>query len=397
MPKAARGLEWRGRVIEAYWLGLAMGWTRKFSGIVLLAAICVAGYLLRSLVPNVLTEYEQAARFGPFWGYFYLAVVGVSGAAFVFLAGWAVWSLVSNSRWKARNRSETARNPSQMSAGEQQTEIEAHLSEGRTLADDVTLSAEAREPIRRSLEALQTKFEKQHLEIVAFGTVSSGKSSVLNALAGRDVFRSDPRGGTTVTRNEIPWPGADEVVLVDTPGLAEINGPQREELAKRAARDADLVLFVVDGALKDFEFSFLETLAAMEKRIILCLNKADWYKPADRDLLLGQIADQVGRFVPRENVVALRAQPASRVRTRVLSDGSESEEAIAVDSDIRALAERMRAIVSRDGRDLLLANLLLQSRGLLADAKAAGANRARRARQPDRGSLDVAGRRRRGA
>lgn len=350
--------------------GLTMGWSRKFSGTMLLVAICVAGYLLRSLVPNVLAEYEQASRVAPVWGYLYLAIVGISGGAFVLLAGWAVWTLLSNSRAKAERRTAGARNPSQMSERERQSEIESHFTEGRTLADDATLSPEAREPIRRSLEALEAKFEKQRLEIVAFGTVSSGKSSVLNALAGREVFRADARGGTTVNRNEIPWPGADEVVLVDTPGLAEINGPEREELAKRSARDADLVLFVVDGALKDFEFSFLETLAAMEKRIVLCLNKEDWFKPADRDLLLGQIADQVRRFVPRENVVALRARPASRVRTRVLSDGSESEEAVEVDSDIRALADRMRAIVSRDGRDLLLANLLLQSRGLVAEAKA---------------------------
>jgi hypothetical protein len=38
--------------------------------------------------------------------------------------------------------------------------------------------------------------------------------------------------------------------------------------------------------------------------------------------------------------------------------------------ELAALAERMRAIVTRDGRDLLLANLLLQSRGLVAEAKA---------------------------
>ncbi len=39
--------------------------------------------------------------------------------------------------------------------------------------------------------------------------VSSGKSSLLNALAGREMFRTDVRAGTTLARNEVPWPGVE--------------------------------------------------------------------------------------------------------------------------------------------------------------------------------------------
>jgi GTP-binding protein EngB required for normal cell division/uncharacterized protein (DUF697 family) len=347
-----------------------MVWNRRISAVLLLVAVGVAGYYLRSFVPSVLSEYEQAARFHPAWGYVYLAVVGVSAAAFLVLLVWTVWALVANTRAKERRRAAASQRPSQMSRGQQQAEIESRMAEGRTLADDATLSPEVREPIRRCLATLEQKAEKRRLEIVAFGTISGGKSSVLNALAGREVFRTEVRGGTTVARNEIPWPGHDEVVLVDTPGLAEIDGASREELAKRAARDADLVLFVTDGPIKDFEYRFLEHLAAMEKRVVVCLNKEDWFQPEDRDRLVEQIAEQLAAIVPRENVVALRAQPAARVRTRVLADGTQCEESVEVEPDIRALADRMRAIVSRDGRDLLLANLLLQSRGLVAEAKA---------------------------
>lgn len=347
-----------------------MGWNRKLSLVLFLVAVAAAGYMLSSFVPTVIDEYQKAAEFSPIWGYVYLGVVGFSSAAFVMLAAWVAWTLAANTRSKAHRRESRSRTPSQMSHREQQAEIEAHLAESRKLADDGTLGPETRENIRRSVETVEDKLENQTLEIVAFGTISGGKSSVLNALAGRDVFRTEVRGGTTVARNEIPWPGNDRVTLVDTPGLAEIKGQDREELAKRAARDADLVLFVTDGPLKDFEVRFLEILAAMEKPIVVCLNKEDWYLPDDRDLLLGQIAGQVGRLVPRENVVALRARPTSRVRTRVLPDGTQCDETVAVESDIRPLAERMRAIVEHDGRDLLLANLLLQSRGLAAEAKA---------------------------
>jgi hypothetical protein len=209
----------------------------------------------------------------------------------------------------------------------------------------------------------------QTLEIVAFCTVSSGKSSLLNALAGRDVFRTDPKGGTTVARNEVPWTGQDKVVLVDAPGLAEVHGEEREALARQIARDADLVLFVVDGPLKDFEFKLLSQLHEMEKRVLVCLNKSDWFRETDRQILAGQIIEQTRRMIAPEDVLTLRAQPGRRVRVRVLADGSEVEETVDVEPDISPLAERMLDIVEQDGRDLLAANLLLRARGLAVDAR----------------------------
>jgi uncharacterized protein (DUF697 family) len=53
----------------------------------------------------------------------------------------------------------------------------------------------------------------------------------------------------------------------------------------------------------------------------------------------------------------------------VLSDGTEQDEQVPVEPDISPLARRMMSIVKHDGRDLLLANLLLQSRGLVDEAR----------------------------
>ena len=68
-------------------------------------------------------------------------------------------------------------------------------------------------------------------------------------------------------------------------------------------------------------------------------------------------------------MVAVRSRPAKRRRVRVLSDGAEQEEEVPIEPDIGPLARRMMSIVQRDGRELLLANLLLQSRGLVDEAK----------------------------
>jgi len=157
--------------------------------------------------------------------------------------------------------------------------------------------------------------------------------------------------------------------LVDTPGLAEVRGESRAAEAAEAAKNADLVLFVVDGPLKAYERDLLAALVEMEKRIVVCLNKEDWYDAVQRNELLSQIVEQVSPMVPAADVVAVRSRPASRRRVRVLPDGTEEEDTVNEPADIEPLARRMLSIVQRDGSTLLLANLLLQSRGLVDEAK----------------------------
>ncbi len=258
-----------------------------------------------------------------------------------------------------------------MSAAQKSRELADNLATSKAFAEGEQVSPAMRAEVQAALDELEAKRESKQLEIVAFGTISSGKSSLLNALAGRAAFRTNVVGGTTVSRSEITWPGAgdDRVVLIDTPGLAEVRGESRAAAAAEAAKNADLVLFVVDGPLKSYEHELIDALAAMEKRIVVCLNKEDWYDAGDRDELVKQLAEQVRPAVSVADVVAVRSRPASRRRVRVLSDGSEQMEEVAVEPDIEPLARRMLTIVQRDGRELLLANLLLQSRGLVDEAK----------------------------
>ncbi|MFO1489813.1 MAG: GTPase [Kiritimatiellia bacterium] len=81
--------------------------------------------------------------------------------------------------------------------------------------------------LRRLRDELAAKREARRLEIAAVGTVSSGKSALLNALAGRKAFASDVRGGTTTALADTAWDAHEEVRLVDTPGLGEVGGRAR--------------------------------------------------------------------------------------------------------------------------------------------------------------------------
>ena len=236
--------------------------------------------------------------------------------------------VLRNTRQKAADRERRSLSPSQMSAGAQTQEIDDNLATGREVAAAGRVTPEVQKEIAAAVEELEAKRQAQQLEIVAFGTISSGKSSLLNALAGRQMFRTNVVGGTTVTRSEIPWPAGDRVVLVDTPGLAEVRGESRAAEAAAAAKNADLVLFVVDGPLKSYESELLEALAAMEKRIVVCLNKEDWYDAEQRDELVQQLVEQVSPAVNGADVVAVRSRPTKRRRVHVLSDGSEQDEEV---------------------------------------------------------------------
>ena len=172
----------------------------------------------------------------PTLGYIYLGVVGLGALILAVLTVWIAVKLFWNTRTKRKQRRRRGRSPSELSPAQRRREISDNLLAGESMADDAGVSEELRKTIRDRIEAIEKKRESQRLEIVAFGTISSGKSSLLNALAGRDVFRSDVVGGTTIRPSEIPWPGKDQVVLVDTPGLAEVRGESEPPRRPRPRR-----------------------------------------------------------------------------------------------------------------------------------------------------------------
>ncbi len=345
-----------------------MGKLKPLNGFFLLLLAAALGLALIYLPGMVISQYETARSLGSVWGVLYLVLVGTGALLFLGSLGWTVWRLWGRSLAKKRKRQLQNKNPSQLSYDQMQAEVSENLKSVEDIGQS-TESAQLQQEISPLVESVEIKREQQTLELVAFGTISSGKSSVLNLLAGRDVFATNIRGGTTVTRNEIPWPGMDRVVLVDTPGLGEIDGAEHVSISAESAKDADLVLLVVDGPLRASEFNLLERLGQMEKRIVICLNKTDWFSDNDRDKLLGQIAAQTQQQVRNKDIVAIQAQAGFRTRRQILSDGSTVDEEVEVAADIEPLADRLTDVIDDDGKRLIMSNLLLQSRGLVEKAK----------------------------
>src|SRR5580704_1812696 len=151
------------------------------------------------------------------------------------------------------------------------------------------------------LRDLTRKLDETTIEIAAFGMVSRGKSSVLNALLGQEVFQVGATHGTTVARAAQRWeqssvdrPGLEgaRLVVVDTPGIDEVGGEGREALARDVARHADLILFVVSGDMQRVEIEALTQLREAQKPIILVFNQIDRYPDLDREQIYSKIKDE---------------------------------------------------------------------------------------------------------
>jgi small GTP-binding protein len=241
----------------------------------------------------------------------------------------------------------------------------------RDLLEDERIPEQIRDALTddyQEVQLLLERLEQGHIQIAAFGRVSVGKSALLNALMGKEKFSTSPLHGETKSAQPGQWTEyhAAGVTLVDTPGINEAGGAEKEQLAKRVASQSDLILFVVDSDLTETELKALTDLATYQRPLLLVLNKLDRYTEDERADLLKSLKMHCKKLVEPQNILLTAAQPARQIVIQVDQGGKEKESTREMEKNITALKTRLWEILDKDGKTLAALNAALFA-GQLSD------------------------------
>lgn len=254
--------------------------------------------------------------------------------------------------------------------------------------------------IQTQLDLLMSSVEKLDqnvIRIAVFGLVSRGKSAVLNALLGQKVLQTGPINGVTQWPRSVRWTASSgvgkdgksaiQIELIDTPGLDEVGGEVRGELAKQVTHQADLILFVVVGDITRTEYQALCELKQAQKPLILVFNKIDLYPEVDRQAIYQNLQilgneerqprpdreEEFSADFPKKRsvkpqllksleIVRVAAEPAPIQVRLEWPDGRITHDWETPPPQVDELKQKILEILNREGRSLIALNALMQGR-----------------------------------
>lgn len=162
------------------------------------------------------------------------------------------------------------------------------------------------------------------IQVAVIGAPNAGKSSLINALAQRDVAIVSDIAGTTRDVIEVHLDiGGYPVILSDTAGLRPDQIGQagqdliESEGIKRAlqrAQDADIKLLLFDGSTDQADS---HTLELIDDKAIIAINKLDCHPEGAQRLKDLDVYNQILRFVQDDKVVGLSVKSGAGIENLI--------------------------------------------------------------------------------
>jgi small GTP-binding protein len=269
----------------------------------------------------------QQLQTAPLW---VTILVGAFSSLMLGFGAWLGWRILRPSGSSAES---TSKPPTA-------AEIEAHLEAANTAGINTDAAAAELQEL-----AHRRKLETVHLAL--FGEISSGKSSLINALLPEARLETGIVGGTTTSIEQYVWQrdSGDKLILVDVPGLNQVEREYDETVMDEAQR-AHVVILVCDGDLTRDEQQALQPLLELKKPLIIALNKVDRYSAADQQLIRQQLTEHFAAE-PQVTITAIATSPVRSV-IRIAADGSEHEEQQPLPPQIEELQQAVQAALDNN-------------------------------------------------
>lgn len=248
------------------------GW-RLAGLIVLISLFALAINLLLGMTDRALDLWERLREFTPLARYLLVGVL--LGLCVTFF--WIAWRLIR----PRPKRASTPPMPRNRAA------LEAR-------ADALTGEGVDADTARQTLAELDANISES-LDIVLFGAVSTGKSSLAQALLPDAVVEVSPLAGSTTEVRHFVWEAGNgaTIRIADLPGLEAVGGELDERMMEMARR-SHVVVFVADSDLTRQQVAALDALRAAGKPMIVSLNKADRYDAESLGSVRQSVADRLG-------------------------------------------------------------------------------------------------------
>lgn len=215
------------------------------------------------------------------------------------------------------------------------------------------LGEEAPEAIqaRNELAELDRRRNLGVVQACLFGQISSGKSSLLHALAPETAPAIGVTGGTTteVLHHHGTLPDGRRLDLADVPGSAEADDQTHIARAEAEAARSHALIYVTDADLTRHQAAELDALARFGRPILIALNKSDRFTPEQLNTLLQALRRQAARW--QAQVVPVSAGFQQEVE-REYPDGRRETVLRQAPAQIQALQQALQRL-ARLGPELL--------------------------------------------
>jgi uncharacterized protein (DUF697 family) len=146
------------------------------------------------------------------------------------------------------------------------------------------------------------------------------------------------------------------VVLIDTPGIDELDGEEREQLARSVSNRADVILMVCEADLTDSEYRALRQLSGAGRTVMLVLNKSDRYTGEELELLLQRLRERCRDILAADLVVSASADPRPETVVRIDDQDREVESKRERPPDTAQLKQRLWNLLEKEGQTLVALN-----------------------------------------